>query len=165
MNGGVFLFDPSEATFAELLEFATHTSKYRSREAEQGLLNAFFGPSGCCLSHAWNTQKTLSIHYPELFDLTAIRLLHFVGEKPWSSWASPATRALLPAEEQRRRVGHRRLFGLARSMAGDLSAAAGAGGTADALRGGNGGRGRASKQLRTCQRKVISCPARYGLRA
>ena len=104
MNGGVFLFDPSEATFAELLEFATHTSKYRSREAEQGLLNAFFGPSGCCLSHAWNTQKTLSIHYPELFDLTAIRLLHFVGEKPWSSWASPATRALLPAEEQRRRA-------------------------------------------------------------
>jgi hypothetical protein len=108
MNGGVFLLAPSAARMARLSAFAAHTARYRSQEAEQGLFNAYFGAKACCLPHTFNAQKTLSVHYPALFNLSAIRVLHFVGEKPWRQWGSAAAldaaRAAVPAPERARRA-------------------------------------------------------------
>ena len=86
MNAGVFLFTPSAATFAALLNASVDVAAYRSLEAEQGLLNAFFGDAHCCLSHTLNAQKTLSALYPDLLDMAAVRVLHFTGAKPWRCW-------------------------------------------------------------------------------
>ena len=93
MNGGVFLFEPSVARLALMASFASLTHKYRSEEAEQGLLNGFFGANACCLPHVYNAQKTLAMHYPTLFDLSAIKVLHFTGEKPWREWGTAAGRS------------------------------------------------------------------------
>ena len=93
MNGGVFLFEPSAARLASMASFASMTHKYRSEEAEQGLLNGFFGAQACCLPHVYNAQKTLAMHYPTLFNLSAIKVLHFTGEKPWREWGTAASRS------------------------------------------------------------------------
>jgi alpha-N-acetylglucosamine transferase len=86
MNAGVFLFSPSAATFSALLNASRDVTAYRSLEAEQGLLNAFFGARHCCLPHTLNAQKTLSTFYPDLFDMASVSVLHFTGEKPWRCW-------------------------------------------------------------------------------
>jgi hypothetical protein len=108
MNGGVFLLAPSAARMARLTAFAAHTARYRSEEAEQGLFNAYFGAKACCLPHTFNAQKTLALHYPALFNLSDIKVLHFVGEKPWRQWGSAAAlaaaRARVPASERARRT-------------------------------------------------------------
>ena len=93
MNGGVFLFEPSAARLASIASFASMTHKYRSEEAEQGLLNGFFGAKACCLPHVYNAQKTLAVHYPTLFNLSAIKVLHFTGEKPWREWGTASGRS------------------------------------------------------------------------
>ena len=86
MNAGVFLYSPSTATFSALLNASRDVTAYRSLEAEQGLLNAFFGARHCCLPHTLNAQKTLSVFYPDLFDMASVSVLHFTGEKPWRCW-------------------------------------------------------------------------------
>ena len=86
MNAGVFLFSPSSATFSALLNASRDVAAYRSLEAEQGLLNAFFGARHCCLPHTLNAQKTLSVFYPDLLDMATVSVLHFTGEKPWRCW-------------------------------------------------------------------------------
>jgi hypothetical protein len=83
MNGGVFLLAPSEDTFERLVALSRQPSRYRSQEAEQGVLNAFFGRRRCTLPHTYNVQKTLAVFHPRFFDLASTRVLHFVGEKPW----------------------------------------------------------------------------------
>ena len=93
MHGGVFLYEPSAVQLASMASFASMTHKYRSEEAEQGLLNSFFGAKACCLPHVYNAQKTLVMHYPTLFDLSAIKVLHFTGEKPWREWGTAAGRS------------------------------------------------------------------------
>ena len=92
LNGGVFLFEPSAARLAAMASFAGRAQKYRSEEAEQGLLNAFFGAKSCCLPHVYNAQKTLAVHYPALFNVSVIKVLHFTGEKPWREWGTSAGR-------------------------------------------------------------------------
>jgi hypothetical protein len=93
MNGGVFLFEPSAVQLPFMAAFASRMHQYRSEEAEQGLLNGFFGSKSCCLPHIYNTQKTLAVHYPALFNLSAIKVLHFTGEKPWREWGTAAGRS------------------------------------------------------------------------
>ena len=51
MNGGVFLLQPSEDTFRRLVAFSRRTGRYRSLEAEQGLLNAYFGRARSSTGH------------------------------------------------------------------------------------------------------------------
>jgi hypothetical protein len=104
MNGGVFLFEPSAVQLASMAAFASRTHQYRSEEAEQGLLNSFFGSKSCCLPHIYNAQKTLAVHYPTLFNMSSIKVLHFTGEKPWREWGTAAGRSqrrVLVSPEQR----------------------------------------------------------------
>lgn len=93
MNGGVFVFEPSAALLSSMAAFASRTHQYRSEEAEQGLLNGFFGSKSCCLPHVYNAQKTLAVHYPALFNMSSIKVLHFTGEKPWREWGTAAGRS------------------------------------------------------------------------
>jgi len=104
MNGGVFLLTPSEETFGRLISLSRQPSRYRSQEAEQGLLNAFFGPRRCCLPHTYNAQKTLSVYHPRHFQLAETHVLHFVGEKPWvlgPAWSRAELRSAPQSEPQR----------------------------------------------------------------
>ena len=88
MNGGVFLLKPDKAVYARMLvEMRRNVSAYKSEEAEQGFFNFFFAGQ-CCLPVAYNSQKMLQRYWPSLWNLSEIRVLHFVGEKPWQHWSS-----------------------------------------------------------------------------
>ena len=88
MNGGVILLRPSQAVFHTLLRASKHVSKYRSEEAEQGLLNYFFQKNECRLPYTLDAQKTLSVSEPSLWNIDDIFILHYTGEKPWRSWST-----------------------------------------------------------------------------
>lgn len=88
MNGGVFLLQPSMSTFSKLLHAKEMIKTYRSIEAEQGLLNKYFIQTGCCLSYYYNVQKTAILHLPSLWNASSIMILHYTGEKPWTSWST-----------------------------------------------------------------------------
>ena len=90
MNGGVFLMIPNIIVYNNMLIVMNNNSTlYLSKEAEQGFFNYYFKKSHhCCLNYTYNTQKSVSKYYPNLFNLSLINILHYVGEKPWTSWSS-----------------------------------------------------------------------------
>jgi alpha-N-acetylglucosamine transferase len=103
LNGGVFMLKPSLATFKELLERRNNIKKFRAIEAEQGLFNSLFmNDKSCCLPVVFNTQKTIQTHIPILWHLNSIFVLHFTGEKPWTSWSSPKFRTQYVSENEKR---------------------------------------------------------------
>jgi lipopolysaccharide biosynthesis glycosyltransferase len=107
MNGGVFLMKPNPDVFQALLDMMVHgAEKYRVIEAEQGLFNYYFNSTThCCLPAPYNVQKSVSKYLPMLWDINKMAVLHFVGEKPWTSWSSTLDRAMAfsPREILRRR--------------------------------------------------------------
>ena len=92
INGGVFLMNPSLDVLRGLLT-ARHSniSDYESDQVEQGLFNLYF-KSKCCLPLDFNMQKTTQRYWEAYWNLETIKILHFVGEKPWRSWAHPSLR-------------------------------------------------------------------------
>lgn len=94
MNGGVFLVHPSLDSFIQLLKARHQIEKYSHKEAEQGLFNYYFlkKHNGCCLPVYYNVQKTLSQYEKTLWHMPMIYILHFTGEKPWTTWSTDAFR-------------------------------------------------------------------------
>ncbi|XP_050416642.1 glycogenin-1 isoform X2 [Patella vulgata] len=89
-NSGVFVFKPSEDTYAALINFALAQGSFDG--GDQGLLNLFF--------RDWST-KTIDRHLPFTYNVVSqafysylpaftqfrndIRIIHFIGEvKPWN---------------------------------------------------------------------------------
>jgi len=92
INGGVFLMHPSLDTLRSLLiTRRLNISQYESEQVEQGLINYYF-KSKCCLSLDYNMQKTTQRYWEPYWNYDTIKILHFVGEKPWNSWAHPLLR-------------------------------------------------------------------------
>lgn len=102
MNGGVFLLQPSYDTLAKLLRAKARESDYAIYEVEQGLFNSVFA-SRCCLPAEYNVQKSLQRYWPGAWNLSIAKVLHFVGEKPWASWASTQFRETVPRNVRDRR--------------------------------------------------------------
>uniref|UniRef100_A0A0G4HQG2 Nucleotide-diphospho-sugar transferase domain-containing protein n=1 Tax=Chromera velia CCMP2878 TaxID=1169474 RepID=A0A0G4HQG2_9ALVE len=98
MNGGVFLFAPGVETFRRLLTIAADHRKFRSEEAEQGIFNSVFRGL-CCLPNVANVQKTVMRHEPSLWSWKDIAVLHFVQEKPWTSWSHNSFRDTFVRED------------------------------------------------------------------
>jgi hypothetical protein len=112
MNGGVFLFKPSLELHGDmLLSMNDNIEKYLYREAEQGFFNFYFNSTlarfqykgACCLNSNYNVQKTVYKHIPSLFNLSNIKILHYVGEKPWTSWSSSEYRQSLKLSKKKLR--------------------------------------------------------------
>jgi lipopolysaccharide biosynthesis glycosyltransferase len=105
LNGGVFMLKPSLETFRFLLQKRLDVHSFRAVEAEQGLFNSLFmNDKSCCLPVVFNTQKTIQTHIPALWHSKAIMVLHFTGEKPWTSWSSTAFRTTYVGEEEKKRL-------------------------------------------------------------
>lgn len=90
-NTGFLVFRPSEELFQAVYDYALTTERPIHQLADQSVLNWYFyetDPDAVhLLDHDWNTLKRVYHHQPELFDLQKIRLLHFVGPKPWDGEA------------------------------------------------------------------------------
>lgn len=80
-NSGVFVCRPNAAVHADLLSKVTSLG---SRDGgDQGFLNEYFRGTARYIGREFNTLKRLWWHFPQLCDLEKVRVLHFVGAKPW----------------------------------------------------------------------------------
>jgi lipopolysaccharide biosynthesis glycosyltransferase len=79
-NSGVFAVEPSFDIFADLLHRMPHTPSKDG--GDQGFLNSVFR-DWHRLSPEYNTTKRLFSHHPELYIHDDIKVLHYVGTKPW----------------------------------------------------------------------------------
>lgn len=79
-NSGVFAVSPSAALFDDMMSRLATTASYDG--GDQGFLNAYF-PSWRALDPVFNTTKRIFSHHSALFDDDDVRVLHYVGAKPW----------------------------------------------------------------------------------
>jgi hypothetical protein len=79
-NSGMFAFEPSAALFESMLDRIRDTTSYDG--GDQGFLNEFFS-NWERLPHEFNVNKRWFAHHPNLFRLETVRVLHYVGIKPW----------------------------------------------------------------------------------
>ncbi|MBY6198486.1 alpha-2,3-sialyltransferase [Vibrio hangzhouensis] len=80
-NSGLFVVKPSEHLFNDL------TSAMKNFESDdggdQGFLNAYFRNKVSFLPYTYNTLKRLPVAHPSLVNESEIKVIHYVGMKPW----------------------------------------------------------------------------------
>lgn len=81
LNSGVFVAEPSEATFDALLA-RLETPGAFWRRTDQTLLEAHF-PDWHGLPYTYNTLQYLYFNLPALWRWASIRVVHYQYEKPW----------------------------------------------------------------------------------
>ncbi len=96
-NSGVIAFTPSESLRDRVFDAIPSISS--SDGGDQGLLNALFGDEVKLLPPEFNTLKRLPVNHPNLISMSDVRILHFVGMKPWN-----------PLHMQKEFVGMERLW-------------------------------------------------------
>src|ERR671917_798377 len=79
-NSGVFAVTPSHELFQSLLDRLQNTASYDG--GDQGFLNNIF-TDWRRLPQEYNTTKRMFAHHPALFNADEIKVLHYVGVKPW----------------------------------------------------------------------------------
>ncbi len=83
-NSGVFCCQPNAETYRDILA-KIHTIDSIDG-GDQGFLNKYF-PSPRKLPSEFNTLKRLYRHHPNLYKDELVRVLHYVGDKPWNTLA------------------------------------------------------------------------------
>lgn len=85
-NSGVFAATPSRDLFEQMLEALEELESYDG--GDQGFLNSFFS-QWRPLPLTYNTTKRLYSHHAELFSIDDLKVLHYVGVKPWEPHTHP----------------------------------------------------------------------------
>lgn len=79
-NSGVFAVNPSHGMFEKMMSQLNHTTSYDG--GDQGFLNQFFS-DWRKLPLEYNTTKRIYSHHPQVFNDEDVKVLHYVGRKPW----------------------------------------------------------------------------------
>ncbi|WP_298817921.1 alpha-2,3-sialyltransferase [uncultured Roseibium sp.] len=80
-NSGVLALSPSEECYKKLLH---GIDRHQSNDGgDQGYLNEILKDQVHILPPEYNTLKRLPVMHPNLISLSQIKVLHFVGKKPW----------------------------------------------------------------------------------
>ncbi len=90
LNSGVFVAQPSRATFAAMLARLDAPDAYWPR-TDQTFLQAFF-PDWHGLPVFDNMLQYVWFNMPELWDWASVRVIHFQYEKPWEAGHPKAVR-------------------------------------------------------------------------
>lgn len=80
-NSGVFSFSPTEILRDKVMSAVAVAES--SDGGDQGFLNSVLGNEVHWLPPEYNTLKRLLTHHPNLINLNDVKVLHFVGDKPW----------------------------------------------------------------------------------
>ena len=87
-NAGMLLFRPSKSTLAEMEEYLKQHANIESYIfAEQDFLNEFFH-DWLELSFVYNALKTLVVAHSDVWNITKIKNIHYIMEKPWEAHPS-----------------------------------------------------------------------------
>lgn len=79
-NSGVFCCQPTDELLEDMLTRLRQLPSYDG--GDQGFLNAYFEKPRL-LDRNYNVLKRLYVHHPNLFRWEDVKVLHFVGRKPW----------------------------------------------------------------------------------
>jgi len=96
LNSGVFVAEPSEKTFAAMLERLDAPEAFWQR-TDQTFLQAFF-PEWHGLPVHFNMLQYVWFNLPELWDWNSVSVVHYQYEKPWEA-DHPRADRLLPLIE------------------------------------------------------------------
>ncbi|CAN6693007.1 unnamed protein product [Malus baccata var. baccata] len=83
-NAGMFVFEPSLATYRDLVK--TLQTSPTTAFAEQDFLNEFFKGKWVALAPHYNLMMPMLWHHPEAVELDRVKVVNFcaIGSKPWS---------------------------------------------------------------------------------
>jgi alpha-N-acetylglucosamine transferase len=93
LNSGVFVAEPSRATYERLIERLDRPGVFW-RRTDQTFLEAFF-PDWHKLPYTFNTMQYVYFNLPELWVWKSIRVVHYQYEKPWAA-ENPKRHLLAP---------------------------------------------------------------------
>ena len=83
LNSGVFVAEPSRATYDRLIERLDRPGVFW-RRTDQTFLETFF-PDWHKLPYTFNTMQYVYFNLPELWAWESIRVVHYQYEKPWAA--------------------------------------------------------------------------------
>ena len=93
MNSGVFVAQPSDETFARMLDALDRPGVFW-RRTDQTFLESFF-PDWHGLPVFCNLLQYVWLNLPELWDWKSVRVIHYQYEKPWEGGHAKAARLRL----------------------------------------------------------------------
>jgi lipopolysaccharide biosynthesis glycosyltransferase len=82
-NSGLFLFHPNKDVFQEMLICLNTWDLSQFKFPDQEFLNKFYQNKWKCLPSIYNSLKTFSITHPNIWDLSKIKIIHYILAKPW----------------------------------------------------------------------------------
>ncbi|KPI36991.1 Galactinol synthase 1 [Cyphellophora attinorum] len=84
LNGGTFLFNPSEKLWNDLLHFFNTSDKVKSYQfPDQDFLGDFYENKWQPVSWKYNALKTMRYWHPKMWDDDELVVLHYIVDKPW----------------------------------------------------------------------------------
>ncbi|PQE16729.1 hypothetical protein CJF30_00003439 [Rutstroemia sp. NJR-2017a BBW] len=86
LNGGMFLFEPSEETWNDLWKFvAEHREELRNYQfPDQDLLAEWWRDRWYAVGWKYNALKTWRYWHPDMWRDDQVSCLHYIVDKPWS---------------------------------------------------------------------------------
>lgn len=82
-NAGFFCFKPDQGEFDKMMQALDSWDDSQTPFAEQDFLNVLYANQWEALPYVYNTLKTWDHAHAPIFDLSKIKVLHFIRSKPW----------------------------------------------------------------------------------
>ncbi|CAG9460727.1 unnamed protein product [Pedinophyceae sp. YPF-701] len=82
-NAGMFVMAPSRAEAARFERLLRSGEVRVGGFAEQDFLNEIYAGEWRALPVAFNAQKFIRMHHPDLFDVDSVAIIHYTDAKPW----------------------------------------------------------------------------------
>jgi alpha-N-acetylglucosamine transferase len=84
-NAGFFCFRPDKREFDKMMRALETWDDSETAFAEQDFLNVLYAGQWQAVPYIYNTLKTWDHAHPAVFDLTKIKVLHYIRAKPWQN--------------------------------------------------------------------------------
>ena len=83
-NAGLLVLTPDETVYKHMMsELAKVTDLSIYPFAEQDFLNRYYQQRWRSLPYIYNALKTLSLQHPALWNIDAVKNIHYIIDKPW----------------------------------------------------------------------------------
>ena len=93
LNGGFLVLRPDQTVLDEMLtRLAALDDLSHYQFAEQDFLNDFYRERWQPLPYSYNALKTLAFQHPTVWDMSEVKNIHYIIDKPWEKPLDPADR-------------------------------------------------------------------------
>lgn len=90
LNGGFLVLSPDAQVYQQMMaQLAAMTDISHYFFAEQDFLNDFYRDRWQPLHYGYNALKTLSLQHPKMWDLSRVKNIHYIIDKPWEKQPEP----------------------------------------------------------------------------